>query len=256
MPGGLVQAFGISDKVRIVSLVGAGGKTSLMYALARDLVGRGQTVVSTTTTKIYPPRADQSSHLVLADNAAQLAELPARLDHFRHVTVGRSIDPSSSKLQGVSEEIISALAGISQRVLVEADGAAGRPVKAPAPWEPVIPSITNLVIPVVGLDCLGRRADEKWVFRLTHFLAVTGLAIGDPVTPTSIGKLVTDPNGGLKGVAPGMSVVPFLNKLDLLAEREPVMETINAIRHYSGARIQRVVVGTLKGTVRVEAYEF
>ncbi|MCK7504559.1 MAG: hypothetical protein MZV70_11045 [Desulfobacterales bacterium] len=39
----------------VVSLVGAGGKTSLMYRLARELAGTGQAVLTTTTTRIYPP---------------------------------------------------------------------------------------------------------------------------------------------------------------------------------------------------------
>jgi probable selenium-dependent hydroxylase accessory protein YqeC len=255
VPGGLVHGFGISSELRVISLVGAGGKTSLMYALAREMVGLGQTVVSATTTKIYPPQTGESPSLILARNASELSDLPARLSEFRHVTVGRSIDPSTSKLQGVSDETISALAGSADRVLVEADGAAGRPVKAPASWEPVIPSATDLVILVVGLDCLGRPAEDKWVFRLKEFLALTCLVTGDPVTPQSIGRLVTDPNGGLKGVAPRMTLVPFLNKFDLLIERELAMETVNAIRERSSGRIRRIVVGTLKQAVRLEVYE-
>lgn len=255
MPDGLVHAFGISNKLRVISLVGAGGKTSLMYALARELVGLGQTVVSTTTTKICPPEHGESPHLILARNASELSDLPARLSEFRHVTVGRSTDPATSKLQGVSDEIIHALAGYADRVLVEADGAAGRPVKAPASWEPAIPSATDLVILVVGLECLGRPAEDKWVFRLKEFLALTGLTTGDPVTPQSISRLVADPNGGLKGVAPGMTIILFLNKLDLLTERELAKETVNAIRERSAGRIRRIVVGTLKQTVQLELYE-
>jgi len=226
-----------------------------MYALAREMVGLGQTVVSTTTTKIYAPNPSESPHLVLADKVAGLSDLPARLSEFRHVTIGRSLDRTSLKVQAVSEETISFAANCANRVLVEADGALGRPIKAPASWEPVIPVCTDLVVLVVGLDCLGRPADEKSVFRLQEFLVLTGLAFGDPVTPHSIGRLVTAKKGGLKGVAPQMSFIPFLNKFDLLVERDLAIETVNAIRQRSRGRTGRIVVGSLKEPVRVEFCE-
>jgi len=251
----LVKAFGISDKVRVISLVGAGGKTTLMYALAHEMVGLGQTVVSTTTTKIYLPRPDESPHLVLARDATDLAELSERLSEFKHVTVGREVDSSTSKLRAASDETIRTAAQAANRVLIEADGAAGRPVKAPAPWEPVIPACTDLVVLVVGLDCLGRPAEERWVFRLKEFLALTGLEAGDRVTPRSIGRLVTDKKGGLKGVTPRMGFIPFLNKIDLVTDHELAMETVKAIQQLSESRIRRIVVGTLKEHVQAESYE-
>ena len=251
---GLIHAFGIIDRIRVIALVGGGGKTSLMYALAREMVDQGKTVISTTTTKIYPPNASESPHLILADNDPHLTELSALLSEFKHVTVGRSIDPSSTKMLGLPVEKITALSGCAHWVLVEADGAAGRPVKAPAEWEPVIPPCSDLVIAVVGLDCLGRPAEEKTAFRLEKFLDLTGLRRGDLITPESIGRLLTHDEGGLKRVAPGMDVVPFLNKLDVLNDSAPVIEIINTIRQRGRARIQRIVTGSLRDRIQVNVY--
>lgn len=39
---------------RVTALVGAGGKTTLMYALAASTVAAGEKVICTTTTKIFP----------------------------------------------------------------------------------------------------------------------------------------------------------------------------------------------------------
>ena len=47
---GLVAALGLSDTSGVVSIVGGGGKSSLMFALAEALPGR---VVMTTTTRIF-----------------------------------------------------------------------------------------------------------------------------------------------------------------------------------------------------------
>ena len=45
----------------VISLVGAGGKTSLMFRLAHELSLTGDSVLTTTTTKIYVPEPVQSS---------------------------------------------------------------------------------------------------------------------------------------------------------------------------------------------------
>jgi len=50
-------------------------------------------------------------------------------------------------------------------VLVEADGAAGRPLKAWAAWEPVIPGQTCLLVVMAGASGLGRPLTPAWVHR-------------------------------------------------------------------------------------------
>ena len=42
-------------KARTISVVGAGGKTTLIYRLAEELKEKGLRVLITTTTKMYVP---------------------------------------------------------------------------------------------------------------------------------------------------------------------------------------------------------
>ncbi len=222
-----------------------------MYALARSMATGRETVVTTTTTKILPPRCDESPCIILLADDPELTSLTARLLEWGHVTVAHSIDPSSGKLQGVSADNIRRCLDVAGRVLIEADGAAGRPIKAPEMWEPVIPDFVDLVIPVVGLDSVGKPATEEWVFRLEKFLSVTRLGVGEIITPSVVGRLFSDPEGALKGVPPTARVVPFLNKLDVLEFDAGQKETIENIVAAVGARIRRLVVGKLKGGVQV-----
>jgi probable selenium-dependent hydroxylase accessory protein YqeC len=159
----LLESFGIVAETRIIALVGAGGKTALLYALARELQRKGRTVVTTTTTKIFPPTRSQSPCLILLTDDPALRTLPAQLLDVGHVTVGRSILFPVMKVEGVEEPIIELCKKAADHVLVEADGAAGRPIKAPEEWEPVIPRGTDLVIHLVGLDCLGKPVADDWV---------------------------------------------------------------------------------------------
>jgi probable selenium-dependent hydroxylase accessory protein YqeC len=247
----LLQSFDIDQSTRSVALVGAGGKTSLMYALAREMTAHREKVVTTTTTKILKPESDESQCLILLADDPELTSLQAGLLKWGHVTVAQSLDRSSGKLQGASGDDIKRCMDQAFRVLIEADGAARRPIKAPEEWEPVIPDFVELVIPVVGLDSIGKPATEEWVFRLKRFLSITGIGPGETITPSVVGRLLSHPEGAQKGIPTKARVVPFLNKLDLLETEKAQMGTIESIIATADARIRKLVVGKLKGGVQV-----
>jgi probable selenium-dependent hydroxylase accessory protein YqeC len=241
--GPFADHFSIGGETRVVALVGAGGKTCLMYALASELALKRPPVVTTTTTKIYPPLSHESPRLLLQSEDPDLESLPGLLANFGHVTVARSFNHDIGKLEGVSEAMVDFCSTHARLVLVEADGAAGRPIKAPALWEPVIPGCTNLVIPVVGLDCLERPATGEWVFRLDRFIAVTGTHEGDIIGPETVARLLTHPEGALKGVPTGAAIIPFLNAKDGVLNLAAVSEIGTLVHEMAGDRIAAIVVG-------------
>ena len=241
----LLDCFGLGEGVSVVALVGAGGKTSLLYALARDIVRSGRTVVTTTTTKIAPPRPYQSPKLLLVQDDPELRTLPDRLQEHRQVTVAASLIAETGKLQGLDDRLITQLSHLADCVLIEADGAAGRPIKAPAQWEPVIPPFSSLVIPIVGLDSIGKPATEEWAFRLSELCAVTGLIRGEIIIPQAIAKLLCHPHGSLKNVPAQIPVIPLLNKEDLLQNRGAVQAIVRAVTDLAPDRIRALVVGAV-----------
>ncbi len=60
-----LQALGI-EKNDVVSIAGAGGKTSLMFRLAEEAKGLGFKVLVTTSTKIFVPDSTQYDRLDLS----------------------------------------------------------------------------------------------------------------------------------------------------------------------------------------------
>ncbi len=242
----LTECFSIDANVRTIAITGAGGKTSLMYALAQEIASKGRKVITTTTTKIFPPHPDQSPRLILLNEDPQLLTLPEEFRLVRHVTVGAGIFASNAKIAGVDDEALRTCLRFADHLLVEADGAAGRPVKAPEEWEPVIPVMSDLVIPVVGLDCLGQPATDRWVFRLERFLSVTDLHMGDTITPVALARLLAHPQGALKGVDVHTRVIPFLNKEDLLSDGSGVHAIADQLAELSGGRISTLVRGSLR----------
>ena len=140
----------------VLSLTGAGGKTSLMFHLARQLADSGRRVLTTTTTKIFVPTPEQSATLlVAADPETILREASTT----RHITAAAAQQADTGKLIGFTPEVIRTFAesGRFDWILVEADGSAQRPLKAPAGHEPVIPPDTTILVALAGLEVIGNR---------------------------------------------------------------------------------------------------
>jgi len=229
----------------VISLVGGGGKTTLMFALARELASGGKSVITTTTTKILEPSPAEAPLLLLeADEEQMVRALLQKVDKYRHITLARE-KLSSGKLNGVSPELVAKLAELKRvsYIIVEADGAAHKSLKAPNPTEPVIPYNTSLVIPLVGIDAVGCRLTEEDVFRPEIVSRLLGLPLGEIIPAEAIASLITHPKGIIKGSPPQARIVPFINKVDLdggLSKGRDLANKILAIKH---PQIGQVILG-------------
>lgn len=191
----------------LLALVGGGGKTSALYALAQEAAQAGRSVVVTTTTHIRPhPR------LSLTD---QPARLPRLLAEKGVVLLGRP--EAEGKLTCPLPP--SALLGLADLVLVEADGSRGLPLKAPGSYEPVIPPNTAAVVAVAGLDALGKPL-EKVCHRPALASELLGTSPDSTVTPVHVAALLSSTQGGRKALPPGAEYRCLLNKADTPALRQ------------------------------------
>src|SRR5438270_13934121 len=74
----------------LISIVGAGGKTTTMYTLANELAQRGKCVITTTTTNIYFPKQDETDTLIIAsETSTMLRMVGAAWRQHHRVTVAR-----------------------------------------------------------------------------------------------------------------------------------------------------------------------
>ena len=137
----------------IVAFTGGGGKTSLIYYLAEKFSGEGKRVIITTTTHMaWEPERP----FAVAEDAAGIRQL---LDQYGYVTAAYH-KAGQPKISGPDREILEKLSGLCDVLLVEADGAKRLPLKVPAQWEPVIPEIAEVVVGVIGLDCIGKNISD------------------------------------------------------------------------------------------------
>jgi len=244
----LLTAFRLGPQ-DLISLVGAGGKTTLMYRLAAQLSRRFGQAISTTTTRIWPPGQQESPCILYLPPGASLSpgRLKETLARQGHVTLVSEPLPSK-KLKGLEpsriEELKSCLPGVP--IVVEADGAAQRSLKVPAPWEPVIPEATTLVIAVVGIDVLDQRLTEEHVFRAQQAAQLLGIQPGERITEEHIALILSHPQGVIKGSPAASRIMVFINKVELLEDLSRARRLAERVLLEGAPRTGGVVLGSAR----------
>ena len=246
----LAEAVGATH-ARALHLIGSGGKTTVMFALAAELAGRGDRVITTTSTRIRrPPRElDGCSALVVEPCISTVIDRLASDPTWRHRTVVARRDPGAWKLAGHPADQLDRLvhSGVADHVIVEADGSAGRALKAHRADEPVIAAACDRVVAVVGLGCLGKPLDARHVHRPEIAAAIASARLGAPISTALIARLLRQPGGWLSRLPPGLPVVVLLTSA---AGVEPRRIDRLAARLSADPRVQEVHAAELRGRVR------
>ena len=146
---------------KVISIVGAGGKTTLVHRLAREYHRSGKGVLVTTTTHMYV-EAD-------TDLSCDFFALRDKIIKAGYCMAGQKIsEQSKSKMCGLPydllDKLIKDMPQALDYVIIEADGAKQHSLKYPASDETVIYPGTTDVIIVLGTWEKGRSCKDV-VFR-------------------------------------------------------------------------------------------
>ena len=199
----------------IAAIVGAGGKTTTMFALANALAERGLRVVTTKSTTIHRPSMARSPKLLVSPPDRWRAGLPSALDAHPVITVVTAA-PTPRRYDGVPPDLAPDLLRDSGAdvLIVEADGARRRLLKAPADHEPAMPTGATLVIPVACLAAVGRPLAERHVHRPELVAEILGIALDTPLTIDHVLTLLLDPRAGCKSQPPAARLWPAFTATD------------------------------------------
>ena len=247
----LIRALGL-EQAKLIALVGAGGKTTLMFSLAREFVAAGERVLITTTTKIateearaFPSFTASSGEQVVSEARRLLPETgPGRAGA---VIASSGADSGGSRLIGFAPEQIDELAqrACFDRILVEADGSARKPLKVPAAHEPVVPAMTDALIVVAGINGLGLPLAEETLFRAQLWSDMSGLALGAPVSAESLARTLSHPQGLTRNCPAAARSLLFLNQVDSPARHAQARRVAACLAQAGTDRIQRVAIARL-----------
>ncbi len=226
----------LKEKKHIISLVGAGGKTTLMYALAKAFAENGARTMVTTTTHIYRPGGRLWAHS--PEDVRRLWK------EGTYAVVGRPETSGENKLTALPEAELNMYVRMADIVLIEADGAKRKPCKVPARHEPVILDACDIVIGVVGMKALGKPLAEV-CFRQEEAARLLGVSSAEPMTIDRLAAILVSEKGTRKNVGERDYYV-VLNQCDSEEDIRAGEQIEEALR---SKNISRCVLTSFKGCV-------
>ena len=208
----LVKALRIGALPRL-SFAGAGGKTTAMFRLARQLP---PPVLVTSTTHLATWQIDLAdNHIYLQKHLDQL-KIDDLINGHVNLVTGNTVE--ANRVAGLSPENLVRVFNFAEEgqvpLLIEADGSRQLPLKAPGEHEPPIPSFSDNVVVTAGLSAVGKPLSGALVHRAARFAQLSGLSSGDEITIEAISKVLKSPLGGSKNIPPRARRVALLNQAD------------------------------------------
>ncbi len=239
----LKSAFDL-NRGEVVSLIGAGGKTSLLVSMGYELAEDGWRVLATTTTNLteeqlgfFPCALKADADATAISEALNENQFVLLYDEIRAGRVyGQPLEWTKQLLDRVDSDIL----------LVEADDACGLPFKAPLAGEPRIPAETSLVVSVASLSALGAPLDADHIYNPRAMIERYGFVENSPVKSPWLAQVLRDEDLGLSGVPDDARVLVYLNQTP---ERGYVRGRARLIARLSlqSKRISAVALGSARG---------
>ncbi|RGT72137.1 putative selenium-dependent hydroxylase accessory protein YqeC [Ruminococcus sp. AF18-22] len=189
----------------VISVVGAGGKTTTIWRMAEEFVKRNKPVIVTTTTHM---KKEAFPWFLCEPSVGEMERL---LEAYKKVCVGAPAE--NGKIQAVSKEFLGEILKRGQPVLIEADGAKHMPVKIPAEHEPVILPQSTHVFAVYGMDAVGSTIEEA-CFRKEKAEILLRKSGKEKITAQDIAMLASSEYGGRKNCPPDTGYWVILNKAE------------------------------------------
>lgn len=198
-----------------------------MFQLARTLSRRadGQSRVEAQEERSSPVIVTATSHLgawqpgladqhIIADTSGPIEKLEHGLKGIILVTGEMDGDRTKPVNNNLMNWLQQFCGYHSIPLLIEADGSRGKPLKAWAEHEPPIPEFVEIVVQVVGLTGLGKSLNNENIHRPEIFSKLSGLSIGESITPDSLIRVLKHTKSGLKNIPANARKVVLLNQAD------------------------------------------
>ncbi|MBR5021109.1 MAG: putative selenium-dependent hydroxylase accessory protein YqeC [Oscillospiraceae bacterium] len=193
----------LADRGRVVSLVGGGGKSTVMYFLAQTCAKQEKRVLVTTTTNIFQP-----ADCIYARNREEVQFL---WDRGSIAVIGTPM-AGKGKLMEPDPELFRWARDRADVVLIEADGSKHYPVKVPRDGEPVILPECDTVLAVMGLSAIGQPL-KNVAFRLPEVTRLLGVEEDHILTEEDAARILSSSFGSRKAVGDRKFCV-ILNQCD------------------------------------------
>lgn len=236
----LKDIIGIKEH-NLIAIVGAGGKTTLMYYLGKELKKNGKVLMS-TTTKIMPPKKEEADFFVIGKEGYYNIKNKQDLGSYVY-SYGKN---NEGKLLGIKEEEIHLIKDDFNYIILEADGSKCKPLKGWSDTEPVIYKETDITIGVLNIKVLEKKITDDLIHRLEEFKKLTKGIEEDTITNKHLIKIIFNEKGLFKN-SKGKRIL-FINKVEDSRDKDLVKYLIKDIEEENKKQrlLDKVIYGSLK----------
>jgi len=242
----LVDAFGIKNK-DVITIVGAGGKTSLMFS-ASSLLRKEYKVLVTTTTNIYVPSEKLYDKIIMLGEIKDedYKKLIEKSNNGVYVIGNKIVNKETSnrsKIKGLSVEVLDKITPYFDIVIIEGDGSKEKPLKGWKDFEPVVYNKTTKTIGVVDIKTIGLNINEDNIHRLDEFLKVINDEESQKVKVKHLKNLILNKSGLFK-FSEGEKIL-FINKAENIGDIKNAVLLTNKIKDENSSYINKFIYGSI-----------
>jgi len=233
----LKEAIGLRQG-EMISLIGAGGKTTTMFRLAHELREENFKILVSTMTKISKPVKPHVDRLFLVEDIESLAQACAEIMPPAVIGAGVAVTPEG-KLVGLPSAWLDQLnqSQVFDAILIEADGAASRLFKIPSDTEPVVPATCQLTIWLMAIGVLNKPLVAEFIQRPERAMALIDHAANTTLSEDLLVQLVEHPAGCWKGIPPTSRIVAVINQADTSEDIEKAQSIGKRLLDLGAARV-------------------
>lgn len=228
----------------MISIVGAGGKSTLMYSIAEEL-RKDRKCLVTTTTKIFIPEEDKYD--LMAIGSESFGNLKQASNNGVYV-YGSSTN-SEGKLIGINPSELLGQLAYFDNIIIEADGSRMKMVKGWLDSEPVICADSTQTIGVLSIEAIGKKINNENVHRVTEFINITKSNIDNLITIEDLASIINHPLGLFKN-AVGEKIL-FINKVGTVEQINDARKLVDFTRK-NNINIERIFIGSLKSKTYIQ----
>lgn len=232
------------NKGDVVSIVGTGGKTTLMFQLGKELKNRYK-VLLTTSTKIYKPTNEKYDYIYTSMKNYKYDNIKKGI-----TVLSKDINYNNNKLLGIDDKDLEDVIEDFDLVVIEADGSRNLPLKGWKKHEPSILLKTNKTIGIIPISVLERKINEDEIYGYEEFKCF--LRNGDIIDKEVIGRICSSTNGIFKNSSGKLYL--YINKVESTEDLKKVLDLANYLKNnISGDPFDfKICCGSLKEGVYYE----
>ena len=228
------------DKNEVVSIIGSGGKTTLLCLLSNAF--RHEKILISTTTHLQNKSFFDYDYYFSGKDIGEDFEIIKN-----GIYLGAEIETTkdgTEKLKSLDYDLLSKICGNFDKVFLESDGSKMLPLKAWKDFEPVVIAETTTTIGILPINVLGKPANENLIHRFDDFKKITNIKKNEILEIKHLVTIISHEIGLMK-FSKGKKII-ILNKAESEIELSNARKLAKSLPRDFLNKINLIIGGSIK----------